>query len=96
MWDIDQIIIIKNGESTGEASVKLIDEEKTALFLNKIQIDLSSGANAIGISKVAGTPVISGGAVDAIKEEILEVFQNDLRDAEPGMYRVDINGVVSI
>ena len=96
MWDIEHIVVTKNSETTGEASVKLVDDQETALFLNKIVIDLSNGASVIGIAKISGTPVISGSAVDVIKGEILEVFQNDLRDAEPGMYRVDADGVESI
>lgn len=96
MWEIEHMVVIKSGDTTGEASVKFIDEEKTALFINKIQIDLSNGANVIGIPRVDGTPVVSGGAIDEIKTMILDVFQEDLCEREPGIYRIDQNGVESI
>jgi hypothetical protein len=96
MWTMEHIVIVKNGDTTGEASVKLSDEEGTALFLNKINIDLSNGANVIGIAKVNGTPVISGAAIDDIKAVILEAFQHDLCDSDPGIYRINDNGVESI
>ncbi len=96
MWNIEHIVIVKDGDTSGEASVKLTDEEGTALFLNKINIDLSSGANAIGIAKVGGTPVYSGAVIDDIKAMILEAFQHDLCDSSPGIYRVNEHGVESI
>jgi hypothetical protein len=96
MWNIEHIVVVKSGDTSGEASVKLTDEEGTALFLNKINIDLSSGANAIGIAKVNGTPVISGAAIDDIKAMILDAFQHDLCDSDPGIYRINDNGVESI
>lgn len=96
MWTIEHMIIVKDGDNTGTVSVKLVDEEGSSIFLNKIGIDLSSGANAIGIAKVSGTPVISGGAVDEMKTMILEVFQESLSDKGPGIYKIDENGVESI
>ncbi len=89
-WEVEQITITKNSKSTGEANVKLVDEDdkSASLYLNKLIIDLHNGKGPINIARHEGTPVFSGTVIDNIKEILLDIFQNDLSDMEPGLYKI--------
>lgn len=93
MWIIESITINKYGNSTGEANVKLSDENGNSLFLNKFIIDLHDGRGAIGIVKYQNTPVFSGPVVDNLKEMLHEIFQQSLKDYEIGLYKISEDNV---
>lgn len=96
MWTITCLTLVKKTNSTGEASVKLCDEDGTTLVLNKFIIDTSDGSEPVGIVKRDGVPVVTGQLADALKAEILELFQDVLKDQEPGIYQADADGIDKI
>ena len=93
MWVIEIITTTVTGKGKGEVSVKLVDEEGLALFLNKIIVDLSDGAAPVTIFKYQGTPIISGPFVDELKDMILDIFQDGLSDKGIGVYQISEDGI---
>lgn len=92
MWIVESITIHKEGPSTGEAFVKIVDEEGNDLLLNKLTIDLTDGADPVKIIKFKKVPVIAGILVDQLKEMITGIFE-EMRELEPGMYVADRDGL---
>ena len=90
------IMLNKYDESTGTANVKMIDDDDTVLFLNRFVIDLTDGSNPVSVLKAEGAPVYSGSIIDCIKNEILALFQEDLSDRKPGMYKVSKDGIEQV
>jgi hypothetical protein len=95
-WIIESLTIQKLTDYTGEASAKLVDEgnDKFVLFINKLIIDIHSGSSSINIVKFQGVNVVSGSVIDDLKKIILEVFQEDLRSYEDGLYEISYDGKI--
>ena|ERR1035437_4093941 len=87
-WIIDSISVVKTGPSTGEASVKFFDGEEAYLSVNKIIINLNDGSSPVTVWKYEGTPIVSGNFMEGVKELLLDVFQEGLKDEEPGLYEI--------
>jgi hypothetical protein len=92
MYLVDFIRVIKKG-GTGEASVRIIDDDGNALLLNKFIIDVNDGAEPVGIPKVKGTPIYAGAIVDKIKGQILDIFTTQLVEHKNGIFKVSRNGI---
>jgi len=96
MWILEKIVISKAGNS-GEASIFLNNEEETMqLILNKFIINLNNGAEPVAIMRVNGTPVVDGAFSILLKDTVLQIFQESLKDKEIGMYIIDANGVSKV
>jgi hypothetical protein len=88
--------IVKQSEYTGEASVKLVDEDDTSLLLNKIIIDLTDGAEPVKIIKYEGVPLLSGSFIEGIKAYIIDTWQDELKGKGIGIFKVSSDGVEKV
>lgn len=95
-FQMDKIIIIKQSDLKGEASVSFIDEDNNILNINKIIIDLGDGSDPIKIIKYENVPIVSGIIIEGVKQYILELFQEYFGELEIGVYNIDEEGIHSI
>lgn len=95
---LETITIVKLDKNKGEASIKLVDEDDNTcvLILNKLIIDLTNGADPVTIYKCDGVPFITGSWIIAIKEHILNTWQEYFDSLENGIYIVTDEGINSL
>jgi hypothetical protein len=95
-WLVNSVTIQKLTDYTGEASVKLVDEEddKFILFINKLIIDIQSGVNSVNIVKFQGVQVVSGPVIDDLKKIIMMIFQEGLNEYSEGLYEISYDGKI--
>lgn len=92
MYFVEHMTIMKRG-SSGEASVKIVDEDGNPLFLNKFIIDITDGANPVGIPKYQGVNVFSGPIVSKIEQQLLDIFTTKLDDYNSGIFKISKHGI---
>lgn len=92
---MDKIIIIKQSDLKGEASVSFIDEDNNILNINKIIIDLGDGSDPIKIIKYENVPIVSGIIIEGVKQYILELFQEYFNELDIGIYLINEEGITA-
>lgn len=95
MWSIKSILIAKLG-NTGEASITLEDDDETTLILNKFLIDLNDGNSPVKVIKYQGTSIISGSLIPLLYDQILELWNENIKELGNGLYEVTSKGIFDV
>ena len=94
-FQIEHLIIKKDSDTDGTASIKLLDENDSSLYLNNFHIDMNNTMSPVVALRASGSPVFNGSAVDNYIDAIVDSWE-EIKECPPGIYRITSNEIQQI